>query len=141
LALAGVVSAVLLVIAVSATSQTQQRVQSTTQLTVRTPVVVGPLSEWEKQYAEAMNMTAELTESGSSELAEQVENDLQALDVALREYVRAAERLRHRDRAVTARIIELNGYVPPMTQLSSMMSNMQSRAHQTMMSIIDNFRG
>jgi len=136
-----VVSAVLLVISVSATSQTQQRVQTTTQLTVRTPVVVGPLSEWETQYAEAMKLTAELAESGSSELAEQVGNDLQALDVALREYVRAAERLRHRDRAVTARIIELNNYAPPMTQLSSMMTNMQSRAHQTMKSIIDNFRG
>jgi len=140
-ALVGVAGAVLLVIAVSATSQGQQRVQTTTQLTVRTPVVAGPLVEWEKQYTETMKVTADLAESGSSELAEQVENELQAMDVALREYVRAAERLRHRDRAVTARIIALNNHAPPMTQLSSMMSNMQRRAHDAMKSIIDNLRG
>jgi ABC-type molybdate transport system substrate-binding protein len=140
-AVVGVVLAVLLVNLQLATSQSQQRVQSTTQLSVRTPVAAQPMADWEKAYVEAMNMTAELTESGSSELAEQVENDLRAMDVALREYVRAADRLRHRDRAVAATIEELNNHTPPMTRLSSMMSNMRSRAHQTVMSVIDNFRG
>ncbi len=140
-AVVGAVLAVLLVNLQLATSQSQQRVQSTTQLSVRTPVPVSPMNDWERAYAEAMNMTAELAQSGSSELAEQVENDLQAMDAALREYVRAAERLRHRDRAVSARIAELNNHVPRMTQLSSMMTNMRSRAHQTVMSVIDNFRG
>lgn len=100
-ALVGVAGAVLLVIAVSATSQGQQRVQTTTQLTVSTPVAAGPLSEWEKHYSEAMNVASELAESGSVQHARRLADDLEDVDQALREYIRASERLRHKNRSLT----------------------------------------
>jgi ABC-type protease/lipase transport system fused ATPase/permease subunit len=141
--LLAVVSAVLLVIAVSATSQTQQRVQSTTQLTVAQPVVANPLSEWEAQYAEAMKMVAEIAEAGSPEQAERFENDLEALDQALRAYVRVSERLRHKNRAMAETMDSL--LVEPstrnMTQLGSMKTNITQAVHDVHKSIINNLRG
>ena len=58
-ALVAIAGVVVCVIALSATSQVQQRVQPVTQLTVRTPVVAGQLAEWQSQYTEAMKLTAE----------------------------------------------------------------------------------
>jgi len=79
----------------------QQRVQSTTQLSVRTPVVAGPLTEWEKHYVEAMKVAEELAEEGSIEQARRLADDLEDLDKVLREFVRASERLRHKDRVLS----------------------------------------
>jgi hypothetical protein len=114
---------VMSVIAVSATSQTQQRVQTTTQLTVAKPVIADPLSEWETRYAEAMKVAAELKESGSPEHGERLENDLRGLDQALREYVRVSERLRHKNRALddTMQFLALQNAV-----------QMESRRYQTL---------
>lgn len=142
-ALLAVVSAVLLVIAVSAASQTQQRVQSTTQLTVSQPVVANPLSEWETQYAEAMKMVAEIAEVGSPEQAERFENDLRALDEAVRAYVRVSERLRHKNRAMAETMDSL--LIQPstrnMTQLGSLKTNITQAVHDVHKSVIDNLRG
>jgi hypothetical protein len=81
----------------------QQRVQTTTQLAVRTPVVVAdPLAEWEPRFGEAMQVADELISSGQTDYGRRLASDLEALDEALREYVRASERLRHKDRAVSA---------------------------------------
>jgi len=129
LALVGIV---VLVIAVSATTQGQQRVQSTTQLTVMTPVVAGPLAEWEAQYAEAMKVAAELAQSGSPKHAARLENDLEALDQALREYVRASERLRHKDRAVTVTMefLALQNNIQMQSRQYQTISNALTAAHQ-----------
>ncbi len=122
-ALVGVVVVVSSIFAVSATSQTQQRVQSTTQLTVAKPVIADPLAEWEARYAEAMEVAAELKESGSPEHGVRLENDLEALDETLREYVRVSERLRHKNRAYaeTMQFLALQNAV-----------QMESRRYQTL---------
>jgi hypothetical protein len=99
-AVVGAVLAVLLVNLQLATSQSQQRVQSTTQLTVRTAVAADPMANWEEAYAEAMSVAKDLQASGSMDAGRRLEKDLKGLDTALREYVRASERLRHKDRAV-----------------------------------------
>jgi len=112
LALVGIV---VLVIAVSATTQGQQRVQSTTQLTV-----------------EAMKVAAELAQSGSPKHAARLENDLEALDQALREYVRASERLRHKDRAVTVTMefLALQNNIQMQSRQYQTISNALTAAHQ-----------
>jgi competence protein ComGC len=123
LALVGVVSAVLLVIAVSAMSQNQQRVQSTTQLTVGTPVVAGPLAEWETHYAEAMKVATELAASGSIDHARRLADDLEDLDRVLRDYVRVSERLRHKNHALAETMMFL-------AQQNAI--QMESRRYQTL---------
>jgi hypothetical protein len=78
----------------------QERVQSTTQLTVRTPVVADPFAEWEKHYAEAMKVATELAESGSIGHARILVDDLEDLDRVLRDFVRISEWLREKDRSL-----------------------------------------
>lgn len=128
--------ACLVVLAISLSVGSQQRVQSTTQLTVRTPVVADPLAEWGTQYAEVMRLTADLAESGSPELAKQIEDDLQGLDKALREYVRAAERLRHKDRAVSATIDSLDNSVQKESQLIQTLSSLMKLEHDMKTAVI-----
>jgi hypothetical protein len=98
-AVVGAVLAVLLVNLQLATSQSQQRVQSTTQFSVKTPLVADPMADWEQAYDEAMKVVRELEESGRPDDASRLENDLNGLDQAIRAYVRVSERLRHKDRA------------------------------------------
>jgi len=97
-AFVGIVSAVLLVISVSATSQTQQRVQSTNQISVTKPEFLSLLIDWEVQYDEAAVAAAELAQSGYPEHAERIKADLEDLDEAVRDYVHATESLRHKSR-------------------------------------------
>ena len=139
-ALVGVAGAVLLVIAVSATSQGQQRVQTTTQLTVRTPVVAGPLVEWEKHYPEAMNVASELAESGSLQEARRLADDFEDVDRALRDYVRAAERLRHKNRALVERleILVLQNNIQEQSRQYQTLLNALTASHQAEMNSIIN---
>ncbi len=139
-ALVGVAGAVLLVIAVSATSQGQQRVQTTTQLTVRTPVVADPLSEWEKHYPEAMKVASELAESGSLQEARRLADDLEDVDRALREYVRASERLRHKNRALLERmeILVLQNNIQEQSRQYQTLLNALTASHQAEMNSIIN---
>jgi hypothetical protein len=91
-------------LALSLSVGSQQRVQ-TTQLTVRTPVAdADPLAEWEQQYAEAMKVADELVSAGNTDHGRRLAKDLEALDGALRGFVRASERLRHKDRALAATV-------------------------------------
>ena len=141
-ALVGVAGAVLLVIAVSATSQGQQRVQTTTQLTVRTPVVAGPLAEWEKHYPEAMNVASELAESGSLQEARRLVDDLEDVDKALRGYYRASERLRHKNRALLERleILVLQNNIQEQSRQYQTLFNALTASHQAEMNSISNMK-
>jgi len=139
-ALASAAGAVVCVVALSATSQVQQRVQPVTQVTART-AVASPLSKWQTEYAEAMRLAAQLKSSGQSpELAGQIESDLRAMDEALTEYVRVSERLRHKNRALTASLQSLNSSVQMESRLYQTVSNALDVAHDVGMSTIRNMR-
>ena len=139
-AFVGLACAALLVFAYSVSSQ--QRVQSTTQLTIRTPVVAGPLTEWDQHYAEAMKVAAELARSGHAEHAERLENDLEDLDEALREYVRVSERLRHKDRALaeTMQFLALQNVMQMESRQYQTISNALKAAHDMKSSTIRNMK-
>jgi len=141
-AFVGAVVVVSSIIAVSATSQTQQRVQSTTQLTVAKPVIADPLSEWETQYAEAMKVVAEIAEAGSPEHAERLEKDLTGLDQALRAYVRVSERLRHKNRALddTMQFLALQNNIQMQARQYQTISNALTAAHQAESNTIRNMK-
>jgi hypothetical protein len=81
------------------TVQAQQPVE-TTQLTVKQPVAEDPLAEWEKAYNEAMEVAEQVARSSSIRDGRRLADDLEDVDEALREYVRVAERLRHKQRAL-----------------------------------------
>ena len=128
------------VIAFSATSQVQQRVQPVTQSTART-AVASPLSQWQREYAEAMRLAAQLKRSGQSpELAEQIENDLRAMDEALTEYVRVSERLRHKNRALSESLQSLNSSMQMESRLYQTLSNALKAAHDVEMATIRNMK-
>ena len=138
--LAAVAGALVSFIALSATSQVQQRVQPVTQVTART-AVGSPLSQWRTDYAEAMKIAAQLKNSGQSpELAEEIENDLSAMDEALTEYVRVSERLRHKNRALTASLQSLNNSMRMESRLYQILSNALKAAHDVEMGTIRNMR-
>ena len=141
-AVVGVVLTVLLVNLQLATSQSQQRVQSTTQLSVRTPVVADPMADWEQAYAEAMAVAQELTTSGNVDHGQRITNDLEELDRALREYVRASERLRHKNRAMedTMEFMSLQLSQQNISRMSRMMSNLHRAMRDIETSFIDNLR-
>jgi len=138
----GLVGIVVLVIAVSATSQSQQRVKPTTQLAVRTPVAADPLVEWKTQYAVAMKVASEITVSGSPENGERLENDLRALDSALREYARASERLRHRNRALsdTMQFLALQNNIQQQSRQYQTISNALTASHEAASNSIRNMK-
>jgi predicted PurR-regulated permease PerM len=140
-ALVAVAGTVVCVIALSATSQVQQRVQPVTQLTVRTPVVASTLSKWQTEYTEAMKLANQLKSSGQSpELAEQIESDLKAMDEALTEYVRVSERLRHKDRALTGSLLSLQNSMQRESRLYQTLSNALRAAHDVEMATIRNMK-
>ena len=136
------VGIVVLLIAVSATSQSQQRVQSKTQLTVPKPVVADPLAEWEKQYTEAMKVADELAKSGSPENAERLKNDLENLDAALRKYVRVSERLRHKNRALadTMEFLALQNNIQQQSRQYQTISNALTASEQAANNSIKNMK-
>jgi len=138
--LVGFACCAVLVFSLSASSQ--QRVKSSTQLTIRTPVVAGPLTEWEQQYAEAMNVAAELARSGHAAHAERLENDLENLDEALRDYVRVSERLRHKDRAMaeTMEFLALQNIMQMQSRRYQTISNALKAAHDVESATIRNLK-
>jgi hypothetical protein len=140
-AVVGVVLAVLLVNLQLATSQSQQRVQST-QLTVQRPVEANQLSEWDSQLAEARKVAAELTSSGFAEYGERLDNDLDELDEALKAYVRASERLRHKDRALseTMEFLALQNAMQMQSRQYQTISNALRAAHDVKQSTIRNMK-
>jgi len=138
----GLVGVMVLVITVSATSQSQQRVQSTTRRTVKTAVVADPLVEWKTQYAVAMKVASEITESGSTENGKRLENDLRDLDSALREYVRVSERLRHKNRALsdTMQFLALQNNIQQQSRQYQTISNALTASHQAASNSIRNMK-
>ena len=139
-ALVAAAGAMMCVIALSATSQVQQRVQPVTQLTAK-PAIANPLSQWQTEYAEAMRLAAQLKSSGQSpELAEQIESDLRAMDEALTEYVRVSERLRHKNRALTASLQSLNSSMQMESRLYQTLSNALKAANDVESSTVRNLR-
>ena len=138
----GFVSIVVLVITVSAVSLSQQRVQSTKQLTVRKPVVADPLDEWKKQYTIAMKVASEVAESDSPENGERLKNDLKALDSALSEYVRVSERLRQKNRALsdTMQFLALQNSIQQESRQYQTISNALKVSHQIESSSIRNMK-
>jgi seryl-tRNA synthetase len=134
------VGAVVLLIAVSVNSQ--QRVQSTTQLTIGTPVVADPLTEWEQQYAEAMKVATELAILGNHAHAKRLVDDLEDLDEALREYVRASERLRHKDRALseTMQFLTLQNSMQMESRQYQTISNALKAAHDAESATVRNLK-
>ena len=138
-AVVGVVLAILLVNLQMATSQSQQRVQST-QLTVQKPGEIDLLSGWEKAYAEAMDVAAELAVAGQVEHGRRLANDLQDLDWAVREYARASERLRHKDRALsdTMQFLALQNAMQMQSRQYQTISNALKAAHDAKSGVIRN---
>lgn len=141
-ALVGVITAGLLVVAFVWTATGQQRVQTSTQLTVRTPVAANPLAEWEKHYPEAMKVASDLADSGSLQEARRLADDLEDVDRALREYVRASERLRHKNRALTERLelLELQDNIQTESRQYLTLSNALAAANQIESGIVRNMK-
>jgi hypothetical protein len=139
-ALVGLACVAVLVFALTVSSQ--QRVQSTTQLTVRTPVVADPLAEWGRQYAEALKVAEELKASGKADHGRRLEYDLRALDEALRDFVRASERLQHRDRAIaeTMDFLMLQNAMQMESRQFNAVSNALKVRHDSAMAAIRNLK-
>ena len=133
------VGVVVVMVAAAAVSQSQQRVQST-QLTVAKPVLSAELTAWRDAYSEAMKVAREIKESGSAENGTRLENDLKALDEALREYVRVSERLRHKDRALsdTMQFLALQNNIQQQSRQYQTISNALTAAHQAESAAIRN---
>jgi len=120
----------------------QQRVQSTTQQSVRTPVVAGSLTEWERHYDEAMKVAQELAEEGSLDHARRLVDDLEDLDRVLRDYVRASERLRHKDRALseTMEFLALQNVMQMQSRQYQTIANALKAAHDVEQNTVRNLR-
>ena len=103
-ALVGIVAGAILVIALSGTSQEKEVKTSAVAQTVATARIASdPLAQWDLEYPKALAQARQLQSSGTSrEQGEQLELELEELDEILRKYVRISERLRHKNRAVTA---------------------------------------
>ena len=141
-ALVGLVGAALLVIAVSATSQTQQRVETTAQLSVPTAVAADPFADWEQAYAEAIEVAKEYAEVGQMDYARRLFDDLEDLDRTLREFVRVSERLREKERIYMTCVEDLvseNALLMESRQYDILMNARQVR-HDTLKSIISNMK-
>lgn len=121
---------------IALTAQGQQTVQSTTQRAV----AADPLSDWRAQYEQALQLTAELAESGSAERARMIESVLEGLNDDLREYQRVSERLRHKDRALEATVAQLDASSAIEARLVQALSNLQKTARDATRSAIQNVR-
>jgi hypothetical protein len=131
------------VLASSLSASSQQRVQTTTQVTVRTPVVVAdPLAGWEKQYAEAMKVADELISSGKADSGRRLASDLEALDEALRAFVRVSERLRHKNRAYTEtmQVLTQQNAIQLESRRFQTLSNASKLAHEIEQSTVRNMK-
>jgi GGDEF domain-containing protein len=137
-----VVAAVMVFCASSVFAQAQDvkaRV-ATTQAVAAQPAA-EPLAEWETQYDEALAAAQQLQASdGTRELGEQLVLDLEAYNEALRAYVRVSERLRHKDRALTASIGALKNGGQTESRVYQTMSNAMKTAHETVKNSINNIR-
>ncbi len=138
----GVLLAATVVFALPASAQTQD-VQSrvvTHQAAIANPEE-APLTEWETGYAKALEAARQLQSSARTrELGDQIELDLVAYDEALREYVRVSERLRHKDRAMTASLDELKNAQGAESRTFQTMSNTMKAGHDTVKNMINNIR-
>jgi oligoendopeptidase F len=114
-----------MVIALAVNSQ--QRVQSTTQLIVGTPVVADPLADWEKHYAEAMKVANELAVD---------------LDRVVRDYVRVSERLRHKNRALAETMVFLaqQNAIQMESRRYQTLANAAKAAHEVEQSTVRNLK-
>jgi oligoendopeptidase F len=129
-----------MVIALAVNSQ--QRVQSTTQLIVGTPVVADPLADWEKHYAEAMKVANELAVSGSIDHARRLVDDLEDLDRVVRDYVRVSERLRHKNRALAETMVFLaqQNAIQMESRRYQTLANAAKAAHEVEQSTVRNLK-
>ncbi len=101
----------------------------------------APLTEWDAEYARALEAAKRLQSSASTrELGEQLELELLAYDEALKAYVRVSERLRHKDRALTASLDELKSAEGVSSRTLQTMSNAMKAAHDTVKNMINNIR-
>lgn len=136
------VGAAVMAFALPAFTQTQD-VQSravTSQTAIR-QVAVDPLAGWNEEYAKALEAAQQLQSSESTrELGEQLELDLAAYDEALRGYLRASERLRHRDRALTATAASLDLSNQVESRTFQTLSNVLKAAHDVEKSSIRNMK-
>lgn len=138
----GIVAAAAMAFALPAFTQTQD-VQSrvvTHQVAIAKPAE-APLKEWDAEYARALEAAKRLQSSASTrELGEQLELELLAYDEALKAYVRVSERLRHKDRALTASLDELKSAEGVSSRTLQTMSNAMKAAHDTVKNMINNIR-
>lgn len=138
----GIAAAAAMIAASGASAQTQE-VQSrvvTHQAATAQPEA-GSLVDWENRYAEALEAARQLqTSDRTRALGEKLELDLAAYDEALKTYVRASERLRHKDRAVTAAIDELKSSEGASSRTFQTMSNAMKAGHEAVKSMINNIR-
>ncbi len=105
------------------------------------PDADNPLAAWKAQYAEALDASQQLQRSPATRtLGEQLELELTQLDEALRAYVRAGERLRHKNRAVAATLDELPSSDAMSSRNAQTISNALSAAHDAEMATIGNLK-
>ena len=122
LALVGIVAIVIMVFALSGTSQERDiKPQAVTQSVTTAQFATNPLAQWDTDYSKALEQARQLQSSSSTrEKGEQLELELKELDETLRKFIRVSERLRHKNRALTATMQSLNNS-----------AQMESRAFQT----------
>lgn len=133
---------VILAIAVTAASQSRQRVQPDVQSAAVTTAEADSLIEWSRQYSAAMKVADELAKGGSPENGQRLKKDLQALDGALKDYVRVSERLRHRNRALsdTMQFLALQNSVQQESRRYQTISNALKASHDAAMNSIGNMK-
>ena len=138
----GIVAAAAMVFALPAFTQTQD-VQSrvVTRQVAIAESMEAPLAEWDTEYAKALEAVRQLQSSSRTrELGEQLELDLAAYDAALREYVRVSERLRHKDRALTASAGSMDLSDQMQSRTYQIISNALKVAHDAENSSIRNLK-
>jgi GGDEF domain-containing protein len=137
-----VVAAVMVLCASSVCAQAEDvKARVATTQAVASQPAAEPLAEWETQYDEALAAAQQLQASdGTRELGEQLALDLEAYNEALRAYVRVSERLRHKDRALTASIGALKNGGQTESRVYQTMSNAMKTAHETVKNSINNIR-
>jgi len=138
----GFLAAAAMAFALPAFTQTQD-VQSrvVTHQAATRQVAVDPLAGWNEEYAKALESAQELKSSESTrELGERLELDLAAYNEALKAYLRVSERLRHKDRALTAAMETLKNSGKSDSRVYQTLSNAQKAAHDTAKNMINNIR-
>ena len=139
-ALVGIVAGAILLIALSGTSQVQEmKARAVTQTVATAEIAANPLAQWDADYPKALEQARQLQSSSSSrEQGEQLELELKELDETLRRYVRISERLRHKNRAVTATFESLNNSMQMESRQFQTISNALKAAQDVENSSIKN---